>query len=53
VVLMLAGSIIDLTGQTGNPVGRFFVFIGQPLEALLITTLVAMIVLGTMHGAGT
>jgi GntP family gluconate:H+ symporter len=52
VVLMLAGSIIDLTGQTGNPVGRFFVFVGQPLEALLITTLVAMVVLGTMHGAG-
>ena len=52
VILMLCSSIIDLTGKTKNPVGRFFVFIGQPLEALLITTFVAMILLGLMHGHG-
>lgn len=50
VVLMLISSIVDLTGQKGTPVGRFIVFIGGPLEALLITTFVAMLLLGTMRG---
>lgn len=49
VVLMLASSIVDLTGQSETVWGRALAFIGTPLVALLITTIFAMVVLGYMQ----
>lgn len=49
VVLMLASSIVDLTGQSETVWGRALAFIGTPLAALLITTIFAMVVLGYMQ----
>lgn len=49
VVLMLAASVIDLTGQAKTLWGRVIVFIGTPLTALFITAVVAMILLGFMQ----
>ena len=50
VVLMLAASVVDLTGQTESVWGRTLVFIGTPLTALFITAIVAMVLLGFMQG---
>lgn len=50
VVLMLMSSIIDIAGLAESGVGRFLVFIGSPLTALFITTVVAMLLLGTARG---
>ena len=49
VVLMLAASVVDLTGQAKTLWGRVIVFIGTPLTALFITAVVAMILLGFMQ----
>ena len=45
VVLMLAASIVDLTGQNTTTWGRVIAFLGTPLVALLITTVFAMVAL--------
>ncbi|KFJ01400.1 MULTISPECIES: GntP family permease [Bifidobacterium] len=50
VVLMLAASVVDLTGQKEAMWGRVLVFIGTPLTALFITAVVAMVLLGFMQG---
>ncbi|WIK64094.1 GntP family permease [Gleimia hominis] len=50
VVLMLAGSVVDLLGMQEQAWGRAIAFIGHPLSALFITTIVAMFVLGFMQG---
>lgn len=49
VVLMLAASIVDLTGQQETGWGRVIAFVGTPLTALFITTIVAMVLLGFMQ----
>ena len=50
VVLMLAASIVDLTGlNTSTAWGRALAFIGEPLTALFLTSVLAMIVLGFMQ----
>lgn len=49
VVLMLAASVVDLTGQAKTLWGRVIVVIGTPLTALFITAVVAMILLGFMQ----
>ena len=49
VVLMLAASIVDLTGQKTTAWGRVIAFLGTPLVALLITTVFAMVALGYMQ----
>ena len=49
VVLMLAASVVDLTGQAKTLWGRVIVFIGTPLTALFIAAVVAMILLGFMQ----
>ena len=49
VVLMLAASIVDLTGQNTTAWGRVIAFLGTPLVALLITTVFAMVALGYMQ----
>ena len=50
VVLMLAASVVDLTGQAESLWGRVLVFLGTPLTALFITAVVAMVLLGFMQG---
>jgi GntP family gluconate:H+ symporter len=50
VVLMLLMTVVTATGFDGNILGKILVFIGTPLQALLITSLYAMIVLGTALG---
>ena len=49
VVLMLAASVVDLTGQSKTAWGRALAFIGTPLTALFITTVLAMVLLGFMQ----
>ena len=49
VVLMLAASIVDLTGQNTTTWGRVIAFLGTPLVALLITTVFAMVALGYLQ----
>lgn len=51
VILMLAASIVDLTGLNTTTFGRMLAFIGTPLTALFLTTVLAMIVLGFMQGS--
>ena len=51
VVLMLAASIVDLTGQNTTAWGRVIAFLGTPLVALLITTVFAMVALGTCRSS--
>ncbi|OZG68123.1 GntP family permease [Bifidobacterium eulemuris] len=52
VVLMLAASIVDLTGLNDTTQwGRALAFIGEPLTALFLTAVLAMIVLGFMQHA--
>ncbi|MDY5132466.1 GntP family permease [Actinotignum urinale] len=50
VFLMLGGSIVEMLGYSKTPVGRFLHFLGTPLEALFITAVYAMIVLGYAQG---
>lgn len=50
VILMMMSSIIDIAGAADSVVGRFLVFVGSPLTALFITTVVAMLLLGTARG---
>lgn len=50
VVLMLASSIIDLTGNADTGFGRAAEFVGKPITALFLTTLAAMALLGTSNG---
>ena len=49
VVLMLAASVVDLTGQSETVWGRVLAFLGTPLVALLLTTIFAMVVLGYLQ----
>lgn len=50
VVLMLAASVVDLTGaNTSTQWGRAIAFIGEPLTALFLTAVLAMILLGFMQ----
>ena len=49
VVLMLAASVVDLTGQSKTAWGRVLAFIGTPLTALFITSVLAMVLLGFMQ----
>ena len=51
VVLMLAASIVDLTGQSTTAWGRVLAFIGTPLTALFLTSVLAMVLLGFMQHA--
>jgi len=50
VVLMLARTIDESLGLDDTPVGTFFLFLGTPLVALLITSLVALVAFGTALG---
>ncbi|MFE6997766.1 GntP family permease [Microbacterium sp. NPDC057659] len=50
VVLMLLMTVVEATGADGSLFGQILVWIGTPLQALLITSLYAMIVLGTALG---
>jgi GntP family gluconate:H+ symporter len=50
VVLMLMSTIITATGNQKTSLGKALVFVGTPLEALLITALVALVALGTSLG---
>lgn len=51
VVLMLAASVVDLTGLDATAWGRALAFLGTPLTALFLTSVYAMIVLGFMQRA--
>ena len=51
VVLMLAASVVDLTGQSTTAWGRVLAFIGTPLTALFLTSVLAMVLLGFMQHA--
>nr|WP_291884192.1 gluconate:H+ symporter [Cellulomonas sp.] len=50
VVLMLARTIDESIGFDDTPVGTFLLFLGTPLVALLITSLVALVAFGTALG---
>lgn len=52
VVLMMGKSFADMTVASGNPVRHVLDFIGEPLIALLLTTLVALFTLGRGAGMG-
>src|SRR4051812_23322886 len=45
VVLMLARTVVEAAGADKTPVGKALVFVGTPLVALLITSLVAIVAL--------
>lgn len=49
VILIFVSTIADMVSKPQAPAG-VFTFIGHPFSALLITTLVAMLFLGTMRG---
>lgn len=51
VVLMLAAFVVDLTGQSTTAWGRVLAFIGTPLTALFLTSVLAMVLLGFMQHA--
>lgn len=51
VILMLAASIVDLTGLNTTVWGRMLAFLGTPLTALFLTSVLAMILLGFMQKA--
>lgn len=53
VILMLASSIDELAGWNTTPVGAFVAFLGTPLIALLITTIVGIFLLGIAQGHST
>lgn len=46
VILMLARTVVEMSGGEGSPFGAAIVFLGTPLIALFITTIVAMFVFG-------
>jgi len=50
VVLMLARTIAESLGADKTGPGKVFVFLGTPLVALLITSLVALVAFGTALG---
>ncbi|MGB3732641.1 GntP family permease [Microbacterium sp.] len=50
VVLMLLMTVVDSLKIGDTVIGQILVFIGTPLQALLITSLYAMVVLGTALG---
>ncbi|GIG25579.1 GntP family permease [Cellulomonas denverensis] len=50
VVLMLAKTLAETIGFEDTAVGQVLDFIGTPLEALLITSLVALVLFGTLQG---
>lgn len=46
VFLMLARTVVEMAGAEGSGFGAFIVFVGEPLIALTITTVVAMFLMG-------
>lgn len=50
VALMLARTVVEMTGSDSTPVGAAVVFAGTPLIALIITTVVAMFAFGYLLG---
>ncbi len=46
VILMLARTIVEMSGSDSSAFGAVFVFLGTPLIALFITVIVAMFVFG-------
>ncbi|ROS78635.1 GntP family permease [Cellulomonas sp. PhB143] len=50
VVLMLLRTVVDVAEVDDSTVGKLLVFVGTPLVALLITSLVALVVFGTAVG---
>lgn len=50
VILMLARSVVEIAGAEETGYGRVLEFLGEPLVALLITSLVALIAFGTAVG---
>ncbi|MFT4157490.1 MAG: gluconate:H+ symporter [Microbacterium sp.] len=50
VVLMLMMTVVKATGMGETGIGQVLVWLGTPLQALLITALYSMVVLGTALG---
>ncbi len=50
VALMLLRTVTELAGGQDSGLGKAFVFLGTPLEALLLTTFVALVLLGSALG---
>lgn len=50
VILMLARSVVEIAGATGTGYGTVLEFLGEPLVALLLTSLVALVAFGTGTG---
>jgi gluconate:H+ symporter, GntP family len=50
VILMLARSVVEVAGATGTGYGTILEFLGEPLVALLITSLFALVAFGTGVG---
>ncbi|WP_454856419.1 GntT/GntP/DsdX family permease [Promicromonospora soli] len=50
VLLMLARSVVEIAGATGTTYGTALEFLGEPLVALLITSLFALFAFGTAVG---
>ncbi|MBL0886009.1 GntT/GntP/DsdX family permease [Myceligenerans indicum] len=50
VVLMLARSVVEMSGTTETGYGRVLEFLGEPLVALLLTSLFALVAFGTALG---
>jgi GntP family gluconate:H+ symporter len=50
VLLMLARSVVEIAGATGTGYGTALGFLGEPLVALLITSLFALFAFGTAIG---
>jgi GntP family gluconate:H+ symporter len=50
VILMLARSVIEITGATETGYGTVLEFLGEPLVALLLTSLFALFAFGTAVG---
>jgi GntP family gluconate:H+ symporter len=50
VILMLARSVVEITGATETGYGTVLEFLGEPLVALLLTSLFALFAFGTAVG---
>lgn len=50
VVLMMGKALADIFTDAGNPTRHVFDFVGEPLVALLLTTLLAIFTLGRTSG---
>lgn len=50
VLLMLARSVVEIAGATATGYGTVLEFLGEPLVALLITSLFALVAFGTSVG---